>query len=83
MDNFEELKRKVAALNTRYDQIEGAEGELAKRAKKEFGCSTLAEAKAKLSKLEKKERQVAVEITADVEKFEEEFAEQLNEVEDA
>jgi len=49
---FERLQRLVEAKQREADQAEGAYKQLMGRLKDEFGCTTLKEAKAKLSKME-------------------------------
>lgn len=80
MDDFERLKRKVAALQERKAQAEGALGELLRQLKKEFGCKTLAQARRLLVKLQDGERRAAVRYTKAKTEFERKWKKVLDAV---
>lgn len=62
-DGLEELKRRVAAAKAESDKIKGAIRQVKKERKARFGYSSLTKAKKILPKLEKRERQTALEYT--------------------
>ena len=80
IDDFEKLKRKVATLQSRKDQITGAIKEVLKRLQREFGCKTLADAKRLLETLCVQERKQATAYTKEKRRFEKKWAKQLKEV---
>jgi len=55
LDKYLALKRRVESAQQKADQADGAQKEIMKQLKREFGCDTLAEAKKKLRQLEKQE----------------------------
>jgi len=55
LDKYLALKRRVESAQQKADQADGAQKEIMKQLKREFGCDTLAEAKKKLKQLEKQE----------------------------
>jgi hypothetical protein len=63
LDDLPILLRKVEDLKEQKNQAKGARDQLLKRLKKEFGVSTLKEAKALLEKAKDKELAVAKEYT--------------------
>lgn len=67
------LKRRVEQSQQKADKAEGALGEVMKRLKTEFGCSTLAEAKEKLKRLEKQGVIAKREFDNALRKFEEKW----------
>ena len=73
LDKYLQLKKKVEAAQQKADQAEGALGEIMKQLKRDFDCSTLAEAKKKLKHLEKQEASSKKEFDAAVEKYEEDW----------
>lgn len=70
IDKYLRLKKQVETAQQRADQAEGALGEVTKQLKKEFGCSTLSEAKKKLKQLERQEASSKEEFDNAVEEFE-------------
>jgi len=75
LDKYLQLKKKVELLQQKADQAEGALGEVMKQLKRDFGCSTLVEAKKKLKQLEKQEASSQKEFDSAVKKFEEDWEE--------
>jgi len=73
LDKYLALKRRVESAQQKADQADGAIGEVMKQLKKEFGCSTLNEAKRKLKQLEKQEVESKEKFDSAVEKFEEDW----------
>ena len=76
-DNFEALKREVEDVTRKRDKAAGALEQVLKRLKKDFGCRTLKEAKAKLVALEEQERKAAKDYTAKKEEFEKKWKQVL------
>ena len=77
IDKYLKLKRQVEEAQQKASQAEGALGEVMNQLKKEFNCNTLAEAKKKLKQLEKDEQQSEEEFEAAVEKFKDDWSEEL------
>lgn len=73
LDNLEELKRKVEAIQRRHDQAVGAREQVVKRLKEEYGAENLKEAKALLAETEVKERKVAARYAKKKKEFETEW----------
>lgn len=73
LDKYLALKRRVESAQQKADQADGAIGEVMKQLKREFGCSTLNEAKRKLKQLEKQEVESKEKFDSAVEKFEEDW----------
>jgi len=67
------LKKKVERAQQEADKAEGALEQVMKQLKKEFGCSTLEEAKKKLKVLEKQKQKAEKDFEIAVEEFEEEW----------
>jgi hypothetical protein len=63
------LKKQVRKHNRKIAQLEGAQAELLKRLKKEFGCSSYKEGKELLKRLEKEQRKRQREFAAELKKF--------------
>ena len=73
LDKYLALKKRVESAQQKADQAEGAIGEVMKQLEREFGCSTLNEAKRKLKQLEKQEVESKEKFDSAVEKFEEDW----------
>lgn len=78
LDKYLALKERVETAQQQVSKAEGALGEIMKQLKKEFGCNTLKEAKRKLKHLEKQKALSKEEFDTAVEKFEEDWPEELN-----
>lgn len=70
IDNLPELIRKVEKLKERKQKSQGALDELLKRLKKEFGCSSIKEAKDMLEMKSEEERKAARKYTKMKRRFE-------------
>ena len=77
LDKYLALKRRVESAQQKADQADGAIGEVMKQLKKEFGCSTLNEAKRKLKQLEKQEVESKEKFDSAVEKFENDWPDEI------
>lgn len=72
---FLALKKKVERLKTEKDKAQGAADQLKKRLLDEFDCSTVAEAKQLLAKLERETNEAEKKFQKSYREFEEEFGE--------
>lgn len=79
LNDYLRLKKKVESAQQQADQAEGALGEVMKQLKKEFGCTTLKEAKKKLKQLERQKESSKEDFETAVEKFEDDWSEKLEE----
>ena len=70
-DDFESLKRRVEELTRKRDRASGELKAAISTLKKEFGCSSIEEAKEMLTEMEKRERQLAKKYTKAKQEFEE------------
>lgn len=68
---LQQVQDKVAARSREVDKAQGALDTVTKTLKEEFGCTSLADAKTKLSELEAREKELTEELTEAVAKFEE------------
>ena len=82
MDNtlakYIKWKERVEAAQEKATKAEGALGEVKKRLKKEFGCSSIKEAKTKLAQLEKQKEQAEKKFNKELKTFKEKWDEVLN-----
>jgi predicted Zn-dependent protease len=74
---FTDLKHRVESLQKRADRAQGAFDQLTSQLKKEYGVTTLDEGKRLLLKLEKEEQKAEREYREALEKFLEEWGDQL------
>ena len=79
LDKYLDLKKRVESAQQETDKAEGALGEVMKQLKTEFGCTTLKEGKRKLKQLEIQEASSKEEFDNAVEKFEDDWSEELEE----
>jgi len=82
LDKYLNLKKRVESAQQQADQAEGALGEIMGQIKEEFGCTSLKLAKIKLKQLEKARDISKKEFDDAVEKFEEDWSEELEEGEE-
>ena len=73
LDRYLCLKKKVEAAQQEADQAEGAEKEVMKQIKDEFGCSTLNDAKRTLKQKRKQEADSKEKFDDAFEQFEEDW----------
>jgi flagellin-specific chaperone FliS len=73
MDDYETVKRKVEELQTRIDRASGAVSQLKSQLKKEFGVSTLKEAKALYKKMLAEEHEALTKWNKTLAKFKEDW----------
>lgn len=69
LDEFERLKRRAADSRRRADRAAGAEQELLRRLRRQYGCKSLTDAKQLLKKLKRR----ATELERDAETTAQEF----------
>ena len=72
-----DLKKKIDSARTRADRAAGALEGLLASLKKDWGCSTIEEAREKLKVMTEKTEKLRVEFGKKVEKFEEVWGDQL------
>jgi len=82
IDKYLALKEKVDAANSAADQAEGADKEVMKQIKKEFGCASLSLAEVKLRQMRKRGASSDRKRDAAVDEFEANWAAKLAEDED-
>lgn len=75
LQKYLQLKKKVDQSQQEADKAEGALEQVIKQLKKEFGCTTLEEAKKKLKILERQQQKAETEFGDAVEEFEEKWDE--------
>lgn len=73
LDKYLSLKKKVESAQQEADQAEGAENEVMKQIKDEFGCTTLKSAKVLLKQKRKQEADSKEKFDAAFEQFEEDW----------
>ena len=73
LDKFLSLKKRVETAQQEADQAEGAEKEVMKQIKDEFGCNTLNDAKRMLKQKRKQESDSKSKFDDAFEKFEEDW----------
>jgi len=76
LDEYLRLKEKVESAQQEADQAEGAEKEVMKQIKGEFGCSTLNDAKRMLKQKRKQEADSKEKFDAAFERFEEDWSDE-------
>lgn len=81
LDEFESLKRLVADLQRKHDEVAGAEKQVAARVRERFGCKTYREAKRLREKRHRELVALAEQFTAEKERFLTDHADQLGDVE--
>lgn len=69
LKRYMELKRKTEQSQQEADRAEGALQQVMNQLKKEFGCTTLEDAKKKLDILEKQERKAEIEFEKLINEF--------------
>lgn len=79
---FAELKEKAEAAQQAADKAAGALGEVKERMKKDFGCSTIKEAKAKLVVMQQKQEAVMAKFEDAMKQFEKDWGERVEEDDD-
>jgi len=77
LKKYMQLKKRVEQAQQDSDKAEGALGEVMKRLKAEFGCSTLAEAEKKLKALKKQSDIVQKKFDDAMEEFEEKWPDEI------
>lgn len=77
MDDYESLKREVAEMRQRRDRARGAFQELKKSIKRDFGVSTLKEAKKLLERMIEERQEAAEKYMAEKKKFEKKWKKHL------
>jgi len=77
VQEYQRLKEMEAELVKEVEQGRGGLRELKRRLKKEFGCSTAAEAKALSAKLAKKEKRLEAEVRLLMKGVEDVYADRL------
>ena len=82
LDKYLKLKGQVEEATQQANRAEGALGETMKQLKREFGCSTLSEAKKKLKQLKKEEETSKKKFDSAFEQFEEDWSGKLIDDED-
>lgn len=73
LDKYLSLKKKVESAQQEADQAEGAEKEVMKQIKDEFGCGTLNDAKRTLRQRRKQEADSKEKFDSAFEQFEEDW----------
>ena len=73
LDKYLSLKKRVESAQQEADQAEGAEKEVMKQIKDEFGCNTLNEAKRTLKQKRKQEADSKEKFDTAFEQFEEDW----------
>ena len=73
LDKYLSLKKRVETAQQEADQAEGAEREVMKQIKDEFGCSTLNDVKRMLKQKRKQEADSKVKFDDAFDKFEEDW----------
>jgi len=76
LDRYLSLKKKVESAQQEADQAEGAEKEVMKQIKDEFGCNTLNDAKRTLKQERKKEADSKAKFDTAFEQFEEDWSDE-------
>lgn len=79
LKKYMRLKKDVETAQQRADRAQGALDQLMKTLEKDFDCSTLKQAKTKLTSLQKKEETAREEFEEAVDEFEEKWEEKLQE----
>jgi predicted nuclease with TOPRIM domain len=79
LNKYLEIKKKVEIAQQKADKAEGALEQTMLQLKKEFGCTSLKDAKEKLAELEKEKSKLEKQFAKAVEEFETEFSDKLNE----
>ena len=79
LDKYLALKKRVETAQQRANRAEGAEKEVMKQIKDEFGCSTLKLAGVELKQLKKREAASKEKFGAAYEQFEEDWPEEAEE----
>lgn len=77
LDKYLNLKKRVESAQQEADQAEGAEKEVMKQIKNEFGCSTLNDAKRMLKQKRKQEADSKKKFDDAFEKFEEDWPDEI------
>lgn len=78
LDTYLELKEQVDTAQKEADEAEGAIKQIMKQIKKEFGCSTFAEAKKKYKQLKKQKEKSGKVFEDAVEEFKENWSDELD-----
>jgi len=76
LDRYLSLKKRVESAQQEADQAEGAEKEVMKQIKDEFGCNTLNDAKRTLKQERKKEADSKAKFDTAFEQFEEDWSDE-------
>ena len=76
LKTYTQLKEQVDAAQRRADKAQGEYDANMKRLKKEFSCSTLAEAKKKHKQLEKQEAGLTEKLESAIEDYQEKWKEE-------
>ena len=77
LDKYLKLKKRVDTARQEADRAEGAEKEVMKQIKNEFGCDTLVQSQKKQKQLKGQMESSKEEFEAAIEKFEEDWSEEL------
>ena len=73
LKKYIDLKRRVDEAQQKADKAEGALEQVIEQLKEKFGCSTLKEAKKKLTLLRKQEQEMKIKFEKALEEFEEDW----------
>jgi len=76
LDRYLQIEKKVEAAQQEADQAEGAISELMKQLKKDFGCSSLSEAKRERKKLKKQAEESKAAFEKALDDFEEKWSDE-------
>ena len=79
LDKYVQIKKQVESAQQQADQAKGALGQVMGQIKKEFGCTSLKQAKIKRRQLEEQKVSSKKAFDKAVEKFEEDWSEELDE----
>lgn len=77
LQKYNEIKRKLEEATRQKDKAEGALSQIMSQLKTKFGCNSLAVASKKLTKLRQQEEEAKEEFDTTVEKFEEDWSDEL------
>jgi hypothetical protein len=77
LDDWEEIQRRVATARSRADRAAGALAQLKKQLRREFGCKTIDEAKAKYKEMLAEEHEATTRWNRNLNTFKKKWAAQL------